>query len=78
MAVYSRNFQSGFGALRIAFAFPSSAVAALRRPRGGLRRAMPFCCHPIIAWPGAAQAGFLPTDDPRGCKDARLHSARGR
>jgi hypothetical protein len=39
---------------------------------------MPFCCHPIIAWPGAAQAGFLPTDDPRGCKDARLHSARGR
>jgi len=50
---------------------PTNAVVAVRsiaalRPRGGLLPAMPFCHQPIITWPGAAEACFIPAEDPGG------------
>jgi hypothetical protein len=55
---------------------PTNAVVAVRsiaalRPRGGLLPAMPFCHQPIITWPGAAEACFIPAEDPGGCLQAK-------
>jgi hypothetical protein len=48
--------------------FGSNPVATVRsiaalRLREGLLPAMPFCHQPIIAWPDAAEACFIPAED---------------
>ena len=41
------------------------SMAALR-PRGGLLPAMAFCHQPIITWPDAGEACFIPAEDSGG------------